>query len=81
MYQFIAHGFLQEPGLGNYVIKPHYNMSNALNVLTCIAKVKLKWDVLKAIEDLNLKHLDQDNRELLEDYQRGEIRAIFKTFT
>ena len=41
-------------------------------MLTHIAEVKFDSDVLEAIEKYKLKHLEQDKRELLGDYQGGE---------
>ncbi|KAL5153693.1 Lysine-specific demethylase JMJ25 [Glycine soja] len=68
---YIAYGFPQELGRGDSVTKLHCDMSDAVNVLTHIAEVKLDSDQLTIIEKLKQKHLEQEKRELLGDDQDG----------
>ncbi|KAL3017908.1 hypothetical protein AAZX31_06G304700 [Glycine max] len=72
---YIAYGFPQELGLGDSVTKLHCDMSDAVNVLTHIAEVKLDSDQLTVIEKLKQKHLEQEKRELLGDDQDGETNV------
>ncbi|XP_061371700.1 lysine-specific demethylase JMJ25-like [Gastrolobium bilobum] len=69
---YIAYGFVPELGRGDSVTKLHCDMSDAVNVLTHIAEVKLDSKQLTAIEKLKQKHLEQDKRELRRDDQGGE---------
>ncbi|AES62955.2 transcription factor jumonji (JmjC) domain protein [Medicago truncatula] len=69
---YIAYGFDQELGRGDSVTKLHCDMSDAVNVLTHIAEVKLNSVGLAAIKKLTEKHLEQDKRELHGDNQDGE---------
>ncbi|KAL2323941.1 hypothetical protein Fmac_022999 [Flemingia macrophylla] len=72
---YIAYGFPQELGRGDSVTKLHCDMSDAVNVLTHVAEVKLGSNQLTVIDKLKQKHFEQDKRELLGDDQNGETNV------
>ncbi|KAL5177932.1 Lysine-specific demethylase JMJ25 [Glycine soja] len=72
---YITYGFPQELGRGDSVTKLHCDMSDAVNVLTHIAEVKLDSDQLTVIEKLKQKHLEQEKWELLGDDLDGETNV------
>ncbi|XP_061996465.1 lysine-specific demethylase JMJ29-like isoform X2 [Rosa rugosa] len=65
----IAYGVSQELGRGDSVTKLHCDSCDVVNVLTHTAEVMITAEQLCTIEELKKEHIEQDRREMFENYE------------
>ncbi|KAK8589874.1 hypothetical protein V6N12_024264 [Hibiscus sabdariffa] len=67
---YIACGIVVELGKGDSVTNLHYDLSDAVNILTHTAEVALSKEQLVAMEKLKLAHKAQDERSVQRDTRK-----------
>ncbi|KAF6169226.1 hypothetical protein GIB67_013656 [Kingdonia uniflora] len=63
---YVAYGINEKLGRGDLVIKLHFDMSDAVNVLMHTTEVVLSPGSFAKVEDVKKKHIEQDKSELKE---------------